>query len=86
MDCGDRHFDGGIAGSRETEILNGVDAVGVSTLGQRSLARGALGVGVQYNFNSSLGLRFEVERSRKFFSDRGNNDAENVMFGIHWRF
>jgi hypothetical protein len=24
MDCGDRHFDGGIAGSRETEILNGV--------------------------------------------------------------
>jgi hypothetical protein len=31
-------------------------------------------------------LRFEVERSRKFFSDRGNNDAGNVMLGIHWRF
>jgi opacity protein-like surface antigen len=75
----------GRAGFR-TENLNGVDTVGVSTLGQRSLGTGALGVGVQYNFNSSLGLRFEVERSRKFFSDRGNNDAENVMFGIHWRF
>jgi opacity protein-like surface antigen len=75
----------GRAGFR-TEILNGVDAVGVSTLGQRSLGTGALGVGVQYNFNSSLGLRFEVERSRKFFSDRGSNDAENVMLGVHWRF
>ncbi|HCG52666.1 MAG TPA: hypothetical protein DEX10_04610 [Betaproteobacteria bacterium] len=75
----------GRAGFR-TENLNGVDSVGTAALGQRSLGTGALGVGVQYNFNSSLGLRFEAERSRKFFSDRGNNDAENVMLGVHWRF
>jgi opacity protein-like surface antigen len=75
----------GRAGFR-TENLNGVETSGTSTPGQRAPSTGALGVGVQYNFNSSLGLRFEVERSRKFFNDRGNTDADNVMFGVHWRF
>lgn len=75
----------GRAGFR-TETFNGTETVGTSALGQRAMNTGALGVGVQYNFNSSVGLRFEVERSRKFFSDRGNNDAENIMFGVHWRF
>jgi len=63
--------------------LNGI-ATSVAT--SRAVNTGALGVGVQYNFNSSLGLRFEVERSRKFFHDRGNLDAENVTFGVYWRF
>ncbi|MBC7623615.1 MAG: porin family protein [Aeromicrobium sp.] len=75
----------GRAGFR-TETFNGTETVGTSALGQRAMNTGALGVGVQYNFNSGVGLRFEVERSRKFFSDRGNNDAENIMFGVHWRF
>ncbi len=52
----------------------------------RGLNSGVVGVGVQYNFNSSVGLRFEVERSRKFFTDRNNVDADNVSFGVFWRF
>lgn len=52
----------------------------------RGLNSGVVGVGVQYNFNSSIGLRFEVERSRKFFIDRNNVDADNVSFGVFWRF
>ncbi len=63
--------------------LNGIVA---SAANPRAVNTGALGVGVQYNFNNSLGLRFEVERSRKFFNDRGNLDAESVTFGVHWRF
>lgn len=75
----------GRAGFR-TENFNGVDTVGTPLAGQRLLGTGALGVGIRYNFNSSLGLRFEVERSRKFVSDRSSNDAENVMLGVYWRF
>lgn len=63
--------------------LNGI---ATSAANPRTVNTGALGVGVQYNFSSSLGLRFEVERSRKFFNDRGNLDAENVTFGVYWRF
>ncbi|MCA2998365.1 MAG: outer membrane beta-barrel protein [Rhodocyclaceae bacterium] len=69
-----------------TENFNGVDTIGTPLPGQRLLGTGALGVGIRYNFNSSLGLRFEVERSRKFVSERSNNDAENVMLGVYWRF
>jgi hypothetical protein len=50
---------------------------------------GVLGIGLQYNFNTSLGLRFEVERSRKFFNDRFAGEADsanNVSFGVLWRF
>ena len=63
-----------------------ISGFATSAANPRAVNTGALGVGVQYNFNSSLGLRFEVERSRKFFNDRGNLDAENVTFGVHWRF
>ncbi|MEI6737766.1 MAG: porin family protein [Pseudomonadota bacterium] len=52
----------------------------------RGLNSGVVGIGLQYNFNMSLGLRFEVERTRKFFGDRGNLDADNVSFGVFWRF
>ena len=47
---------------------------------------GVVGLGVQVNFTSSLGLRFEVERTRKFFTDRTIADADNVSFGVIWRF
>ncbi len=52
----------------------------------RGLNSGVVGLGLQYNFNMSLGLRFEVERTRKFFGDRGNLDADSVSFGVFWRF
>ena len=52
----------------------------------RGINSGVIGLGVQYNFNASVGLRFEVERARKFFTDRSNVDADNVSFGVFWRF
>lgn len=52
----------------------------------RGVNSGVVGLGVQVNFTSSLGLRFEVERSRKFFTDRAIADADNVSFGVIWRF
>jgi Outer membrane protein beta-barrel domain len=50
-------------------------------------AAGVMGLSLNYNFNSSIGLRFEVERSRKFFNDRFAGDADSaVSFGLLWRF
>lgn len=53
----------------------------------RALSAGKLGVGVQYNFNSSVGLRFEAERYRNF-SAAGNadTDADNISFGVLLKF
>jgi opacity protein-like surface antigen len=76
------------AGSTQSTQLSSPRIFSVSTPTTAGLA-GALGLGVQYNFNTSLGLRFEVERSRKFFHDRfaGEADSANsVSFGVLWRF
>jgi hypothetical protein len=70
----------GRAGVRSENDLTGLNGTA------RNSNAGALGVGVQYNFNSSLGLRFEVEKTRRFFSDRATQDNENVSFGVLWRF
>ena len=71
-------------GSNGTESLASTPYTALN--GSRAINTGALGVGLQYNFNSSLGLRFEVERSRKFIGERGISDAENVLLGVYWRF
>jgi opacity protein-like surface antigen len=78
----------GRAGFRSENLIGADTSSGLAstTLGQRALNTGAVGLGLQYNFNSSVGLRFEVERSRRFVGDRSNADAENVMFGVYWRF
>jgi hypothetical protein len=48
---------------------------------------GVMGLSLNYNVNSSLGLRFEVERSRKFFNERFAGEADSaVSFGVLWRF
>jgi OmpA-OmpF porin, OOP family len=50
-----------------------------------------IGAGVQVNVSKSLGLRFEVERTRNLFTDRldGNRfdgSRDSVTFGVLWRF
>lgn len=50
---------------------------------------GVVGLSLNYNLSQSLGLRFEVERSRKFFNDKfayEPDNASNVSFGVLWRF
>lgn len=79
----------GRAGFRsESFSVGAIDPVashfGIATT--RSVSSGLLGVGFQYNFNRSLGLRFDVERNRRFFSDRQSQDSDNVSFGVVWRF
>jgi|GEM_PF-2739719 len=55
--------------------------------GPAPTASGVMGLSLNYNINSSLGLRFEVERSRKFFNERFAGDADSaVSFGVLWRF
>lgn len=81
----------GRAGFRSESFTAGAidlysSSVAAAAVGTRTVNSGLVGVGLQYNFNQSLGLRFEVERQRRFFSDRNSQDADNVMLGVHWRF
>jgi hypothetical protein len=63
-----------------------VHSAALANAGARSVNGALLGLGMQYNFNRSVGLRFEVERNRRFFSDRSSQDVDNISFGVHWRF
>jgi hypothetical protein len=79
----------GRAGFRNESFSAGaIDTAGThfGSTTQRTISSGLLGVGLQYNFNRSLGLRFDVERNRRFFSDRQSQDSDNVSFGVVWRF
>lgn len=79
----------GRAGFRSESFSAGaIDAAGSHFYNgtARSVSSGLLGIGLQYNFNRSLGLRFDVERNRRFFSDRQAQDSDNVSFGVVWRF
>lgn len=53
----------------------------------RALSAGKLGVGVQYDFNSSVGLRLEAERYRNFSANsNAETDADNFSFGVMLKF
>ncbi len=53
----------------------------------KSITAGRLGVGMQYQVNNSLGLRFDVEKYRPTHgSSMGDLDADNVSFGVMLRF
>jgi OmpA-OmpF porin, OOP family len=67
-----------------SDVLN----IGASRL-FTPVTAGVVGIGLHYNFNRSLGLRFDAERIRKYSSDRfaGEPDyASNVSLGVLWRF
>ena len=53
--------------------------------GLRAVSAGRVGLGVQYNFSRSLGLRFEVERYR-YFHLAGDSDTDNFTFGMTYKF
>ncbi len=53
----------------------------------RPFTAGKLGVGVQYNFSKSLGLRLDLARYRNLgTSGPGENDADNFSFGVMFKF
>jgi hypothetical protein len=58
-----------------------------STPGSRAYSAGRLGVGMQYQFNGSAGLRFDVERYRAFHgTGLGEPDADHLSLGVMLRF
>jgi OOP family OmpA-OmpF porin len=53
----------------------------------RPFTAGKLGVGMQYNFSKSLGLRLDLARYRNLgASAPGENDADNFSFGVMLKF
>lgn len=77
----------GFARIRGDAIFGG-NAVGLfPNPAARALSAGKLGVGVQYNFSNSLGLRFEAERYRNFSAaSSADADADNYSFGVTVKF
>jgi opacity protein-like surface antigen len=64
-------FDSGLPGSSITRVVNAAK----------------LGVGFQYQFSNSLGLRFDVERYRALGSSQlGAFDVDNVSLGVSFKF
>ena len=55
--------------------------------GSRAYAAGRLGLGMEYQWTNSLGLRFNVERYRALHgTGMGDLDADHVSFGVTVRF
>jgi hypothetical protein len=72
-----------VTGEADTSQLlpNGTPMIG-------ALNQAKLGLGLQYQFSSSLGFRAEVERYRNLGSDRqvADSDGDAFRFGLYWRF
>ena len=59
----------------------------LSTSGSRAYTAGRLGLGMQYQVNNSLGLRFDVEKYRSLHgASMRDLDADHVSFGVTLRF
>lgn len=55
--------------------------------GPRVTTAGRLGLGMQYQFNNSMGLRFDVERYRALHgASIGDLDADNLSLGVMLKF
>lgn len=53
----------------------------------RPFTAGKLGLGMQYNFSKSLGLRLDLARYRSLgASGPSENDADNFSFGVTFKF
>ena len=78
----------GIARLRGEPVFGGELYSGLfSTAGSRAYSAGRLGVGMQYQFNGSVGLRFDVERYRAFHgTSLGEPDADHLSLGVMLRF
>jgi OOP family OmpA-OmpF porin len=59
----------------------------LASSGARAYTAGRLGLGMQYQVNNSLGIRFDVEKYRPLHgSSMGELDADHVSFGVTLRF
>ncbi len=58
-----------------------------ASAGSRAVTAGRLGLGMQYQVNSSVGLRFDVERYRAFNgSSLGDLGADHLSLGVMLKF
>ncbi len=64
------------------------DADGGPLFPRGPLLQGKVGLGLQYNFSDSIGLRAEVERYRNLGTDRSiaDTDGDAVSLGVKFRF
>jgi len=78
----------GVARLRSEPLSGGDLYAGLfSSPGSRAYSAGRLGVGMQYEFNGSVGLRFDVERYRAFHGNgAGEPDADHLSLGVMLRF
>ena len=80
----------GVARVRADSVFGGAMPIGLlSASDGRYTSAGRVGLGVQYDFNRSLGLRFGVERYRNLNGNAfGGNDIDGdaFSFGIRIRF
>ena len=80
----------GKAGIRRLSFDGDSSPIGGSGLANAhgTLVQGKLGLGLQYNFSTSLGFRAEVERYRTLGPERNiaDTDVDAVSFGLMYRF
>jgi len=59
----------------------------LSNVGSRAYSAGRFGIGMEYQWSNSLGLRFNAERYRALHgASMGDLDADHVTFGVTVRF
>ena len=80
----------GVARLRADTVFGGAMPIGLlNNNNDRYASVGRLGLGVQYDFNRSLGFRFGVERYRNLNGNAysgSNADADTFSFGMRIRF
>jgi hypothetical protein len=79
----------GVARVHADSVFGGGIPIGLLGSDGRSTSAGRLGLGVQYDFNRSLGFRFGVERYRNLNGSAyiGNTlEADTFSFGMRVRF
>ena len=73
--------------NNEATSGNGYYSVPYSSPGSRAFTAGRLALGMAYQFNGSLGLRFDVERYRPFSGTTiGEPGADHLSLGVMVKF
>lgn len=80
----------GVARLRADSVFGGAVPIGlINNIDGRYTSAARVGLGVQYDFNRSLGFRFGVERVRNLSGntyEASNPDADTFAFGVRIRF
>jgi hypothetical protein len=88
-----------LLGRASVSRLNGVSGIDLASMqafnldavypaGLRSGTAGRMALGLQYDFNRSLGLRFEMVRRHAFGGNQliGESDSDGFSFGVSFKF